>query len=336
MEHPSIGTPPSGSIRFNTDSSKMEIYNGEKWWDIDAALLGEQVGGGRGLFIGGHDHPSPPYDRIEYVAIPPKSNGVDFGDLLNADTQCGAVSSRTRAVTHTTTSPGKVLESIEIMSTGNSVDFGDMANSNSGTQGNVSNSTRGIFVGGKTPAGAETNTIEYITISTHGNAADFGDYIAGTRNLFGYGNAIRGVWGGGEAGPAMTDDIGYIDYTSLGNAIFFGDLTQVREVASGASSPTRVLMIGGYINPGTNTNSCEYVQIMTTGNSKDFGDLNVGGRGGAATSNSIRAITGGSHDNGNEIQSVEISTTGNFVDFGDLTIGRSSLSAASNAHGGLG
>ena len=75
---------------------------------------------------------------------------------------------------------------------------------------------------------------------------------------------------------------------------------------------------------------------MTTGNSVDFGDLNVAGRGGAATSNSIRAITGGSHDNGNEIQSVEMSTTGNFVDFGDLTIGRSSLSAASNAHGGLG
>ena len=329
-------TQVSGSIRFNTDTSKMEIYRGTEWYEIDAAPAGEQVGGGRGLFIGGHDHPSPPYDRIEFVAIPSKSNGVDFGDLLNADTQCGAVSSRTRAVTHTTTSPGKVLESIEIMSTGNSLDFGDMANSNSGTQGNVSNNTRGIFVGGKTPAGAETNTIEYITISTHGNAADFGDYIAGTRNLFGYGNAIRGVWGGGEAGPAMTDDIGYLDYTSLGNAVFFGDLTQVREVASGASSPTRVLMIGGYINPGTNTNSCEYVQIMTTGNSKDFGDLNVGGRGGAATSNSIRAITGGSHDNGNEIQSVEIATTGNFVDFGDLTIGRSSLSAASNAHGGLG
>ena len=76
----------------------------------------------------------------------------------------------------------------------------------------------------------------------------------------------------------MTDDIGYINYTSLGNAVFFGDLTQVREVGSGASSPTRVLMIGGYINPGTNTNSCEYVQIMTTGNSKDFGDLNQLGK----------------------------------------------------------
>ena len=36
MEYPSLGTPPAGSIRFNTDSSKMEIYNGDKWWKIDS------------------------------------------------------------------------------------------------------------------------------------------------------------------------------------------------------------------------------------------------------------------------------------------------------------
>ena len=162
-------TQVSGSIRFNTDTLKMEIYRGTEWYEIDAAILGEQVGGGRGLFIGGHDHPSPPYDRIEFVAIPSKSNGIDFGDLTSAQTQSGAVSSRTRAVTHTSASPGNVLESIEIMSEGNSKDFGDMANNNAGTQGNVSNNTRGIFVGGKTPAGGETNTIEYITIIEKNN-----------------------------------------------------------------------------------------------------------------------------------------------------------------------
>ena len=29
IEHPSLETATSGSIRFNTDSSKLEIYNGE-------------------------------------------------------------------------------------------------------------------------------------------------------------------------------------------------------------------------------------------------------------------------------------------------------------------
>ncbi len=46
-------TATSGSIRFNTDSSKMEIYNGDKWWEIDSTSPEEQTGGTRGLFGGG-------------------------------------------------------------------------------------------------------------------------------------------------------------------------------------------------------------------------------------------------------------------------------------------
>ena len=33
-EKPSLNTAPAGSIRFNTDSAKMEIYNGDQWWQI--------------------------------------------------------------------------------------------------------------------------------------------------------------------------------------------------------------------------------------------------------------------------------------------------------------
>ena len=36
MEIPSLSTPPAGSLRFNTDSKKLEIYNGEAWWEIDS------------------------------------------------------------------------------------------------------------------------------------------------------------------------------------------------------------------------------------------------------------------------------------------------------------
>ena len=53
MEHNSVGTPLAGSIRFNTDSSKMEIYNGDKWWEIDSTSPNEQTGGTRGLRGGG-------------------------------------------------------------------------------------------------------------------------------------------------------------------------------------------------------------------------------------------------------------------------------------------
>ena len=36
IENPSLETATSGSIRFNTDSSRLEIYNGEAWWAIDS------------------------------------------------------------------------------------------------------------------------------------------------------------------------------------------------------------------------------------------------------------------------------------------------------------
>ena len=35
-EKSALDTAPAGSIRFNTDSGKMEIYNGEQWWNIDS------------------------------------------------------------------------------------------------------------------------------------------------------------------------------------------------------------------------------------------------------------------------------------------------------------
>ena len=43
-------TVPSGSIRFNTDSLKLEIYNGEAWFEINATSPELHTGGTRGVF----------------------------------------------------------------------------------------------------------------------------------------------------------------------------------------------------------------------------------------------------------------------------------------------
>ena len=48
IEQASRDTAPAGSIRFNTDSSKMEIYNGEAWWEIDSTSPVQQTGATRG------------------------------------------------------------------------------------------------------------------------------------------------------------------------------------------------------------------------------------------------------------------------------------------------
>ena len=78
-EHPSLETATSGSIRFNTDSSKLEIYNGEKWWEIDSTSPEQHTGATRGCHAGGY----PASNRIDFITIMSAGNAQDFGDLLN-------------------------------------------------------------------------------------------------------------------------------------------------------------------------------------------------------------------------------------------------------------
>ena len=75
-----------------------------------------------------------------------------------------------------------------------------------------------------------------------------------------------------------------LDYFGIGAALLgfipnFGDLILARHTrSSGMASPTRGLFMGGNYpaSPAwTKVNSVDYVEIATTGNSKDFGDLSV-------------------------------------------------------------
>ena len=72
----------------------------------------------------------------------------------------------------------------------------------------------------------------------------------------------------------------------MGNASDFGDLLNTdTESMAGCSSPTRAVFFSSPIAPGTQTNTLSYVQIMTTGNAVDFGDIpasNKWGKGGTS------------------------------------------------------
>ena len=70
-------------------------------------------------------------------------------------------------------SPARVntIDFVTIASTGDASDFGDLTLVRQ-AYGSVSNSTRGVFLGGSDPY---TNTIDFVTISTTGNASEFGD-----------------------------------------------------------------------------------------------------------------------------------------------------------------
>ena len=59
---------------------------------------------------------------------------------------------------------------------------------------------------------------------------------------------------------------------TLGDAKDFGDLTEPRIFLGSVSSSTRAVAFGGDTAPGL-TPTMDYVEIMTEGNSIDFGDL---------------------------------------------------------------
>ena len=82
------------------------------------------------------------------------------------------------------------------------------------------------------------------------------------------------------------------------------------------------------------------IQISTTGNAIDFGDLSTTSSNGGAVGSSVRGVVaggyvGGSPDNINTIQYINFQTKGNFADFGDETTARRALSGSGNNVRGL-
>ena len=196
------------------------------------------------------------------------------------------------------------------------------------------NNTRGIFHSGGSPSA--TNTIDFITIATAGNASDFGDAAAADQGAGAFASSTRAVFGGG-----LNNTIEFVTIATTGDTTDFGDLISGQtEKPAGASSSTRGLFICGESQPsGTRLNTIQFVTIATTGNSTDFGDNTFLLRSMGACTNSLRAVYGGGNTPSgtvNSISFVTIATTGNGQDFGDLLSARNiDGTASSDSHGGL-
>jgi hypothetical protein len=165
---------------------------------------------------------------------------------------------------------------------------------------------RGIFGGGETPS-TLINVIEYINISSTGNAIDFGDCdniaSAGdakdfgdlTRTVRGAGgqvnSPVRGVLGGGA--PSTQNTMDFITIPTLGDAQDFGDLSVGRDLLAGGSNASRGIYAGG--RTPSNSDVIDYITIATTGNAVDFGNLLAAGymgNGGSATSSTRMVLSG--------------------------------------------
>ena len=91
---------PTGAIRYNTDSNKMECFNGTKWMQV-AVSSPDLDGGARGFHVGGRAHPGYSYsDQIDAYDITTTGSVFDFGDMTSASSnnyEQGAFSSHIRA-----------------------------------------------------------------------------------------------------------------------------------------------------------------------------------------------------------------------------------------------
>ena len=346
---------PAGAMRFNSDSQKLEYWNGSAWFQVhtatpNLAIAGDRQPGARAVFPGGRSGSTTMTDDMDYINISSTGNAQDFGDLLTDSFEAGACSSSTRGVKFGgRVFPGSTtqdnIEAYTFASTGSIQDIEDLRSATLYSSG-ASNETRGLIMGGiiSSPYNGGTNNIDYITIASFGESIEFGDlsfdHVGGlnqasspTRGIFAGGFAPHNGPPGQPSAPSIvTTKIQFVTIPTLGNSQSFGDLTNLSSYTSGAGNAIRGIYAGNGATPQT---TIEVINISSGGNGVKFGDLFAGKHAMAAVSSPTRVVWAGGDGYVDTIQYVNITTEGDAVDFGNLTGGRGFQSGCSNAHGGL-
>jgi hypothetical protein len=201
---------------------------------------------------------------------------------------------------------------------------------------NLNGGARGVFVGG-TATPTFSNVIDYITISSTGNAVDFGDMTTarGGLNSGSCSSSTRGIRVGGDP---VTNEIRFVTISSTGDEQTFGTLDTAKRQTSSVSNQTRGVFGGG---TPVAKNQLEYITISSTGNSVDFGNLTINRDGAGGMSSPTRGLFAcGINDtptstNQTSIDFITTATLGNAQDFGDMTAARHVVAGISNAIRGL-
>ena len=220
---------------------------------------------------------------------------------------------------------------------GESPNLGDH---NAGTgESRAGTGTRGVWSGGRVaPAGAYSDVMDYISVSTLGNAVDF-DTLAAARAYIAGGCAsrIKGILYGGANGP-IVNTIDKFVFASTGSREDFGDTVGSNAGnAGGYSNGTRGIFAG--IASPSWTTRIDYITIESDGSAQDFGDMLYSQYEVGACGSSVRALFGAGYRSPgtyqNLIEYVTASTTGNSQSFGDLTLSRRITTSLSNSTRGI-
>ena len=244
------------------------------------AALGSSV---RGVAGGGSPSSPSGTTNIDYFIFSSNGGAYDFGSFSEAGFEKSAASNNTRGLFFgSSVAPlsKNTITYVTIASTGDASDFGDLTDTK-GLPGTCGSSTRALICGGNSLDQPSTyghprfTAVGYVTISTTGNAQDFGQLDQGGACGSGNGqcgSSTRGILLEGAPGPAASNTISYITIASLGNSVNFGDRTVSKNQIASMSSSTRAVFGGA---GAADTNVIDYVTISSTGNATDFGDLPV-------------------------------------------------------------
>ena len=161
-------------------------------------------------------------------------------------------------------------------SAGNGTDHGDLTVSGyAGAAVSNDRNDRGVFMGRRDSSYAYNNVIDYITISTPGNAADFGDMRGGAG--FGTG-ASNGVFDTGISfvgygvGNLNTYSVEQITINTLGNSTSWGERYDDNTKHGSADGATRD--IGMYAGGSSYLSHTAIMRISTPGSVVSFSQLN--------------------------------------------------------------
>ena len=210
-----------------------------------------------------------------------------------------------------------------------------------GTGSNAGSGSRAVILGGVGSSSSNlTDRIDQITISTLGDALDFGNLTAAHYGMGVVCDGTRVITAGGRT-PSFVQDIDYFTISSQGDAVDSGFDLNNTENPAGLSDSVRGVF--GITSGSAYKNAIDYITIQSIGTAQDFGDLtDIRGYGAALASKTRGCFIGGIDTTQpapdvdiDVIDFVTIRSTGNATDFGNLNNGISSMGAASNAVRGV-
>tara|TARA_R110000764_G_scaffold98412_1_gene182730 strand:- start:1741 stop:2943 length:1203 start_codon:yes stop_codon:yes gene_type:complete len=232
----------------------------------------------RTVFSCGRDGGTVFFNILDYVNPNSAGNATDFGDASYAKQFGSQFGSSTRGCVGGAEGGNQgapkyqaydTIDFITFASTGNASDFGNQTQITQVCAG-FGSPTRGVRSGGYDGAGGgsvETNTMDFVTIASEGNATDFGDMTLARRSHGSCSSSTRGLNAGGFTGSTNTNSIDFVTIASTGNATDFGDVGTSGQGVRGASSQITATFI--------KSKAIDFVTIATTGNSLDFGNLSA-------------------------------------------------------------